>query len=126
MSETQKFDVLPKLEDLLSAGICAASAMVWSGQGSPQQQALEQLGSQIAGRVLADYYDVTNNLAQEEDPEGGIRLKEKDVMTGGVRAGVSLFQGRSNKRVGMDALRGVGSSLLGRMVARQLEPKPAA
>lgn len=125
MTEPMKFDVLPKLEDLLAAGICAASAMAWSGQGSPQSQAVEQLGAQIAGRVLADYYDVTNDLQQAEDPANpdALRLREKDFMTGGVRAGISVAQNRSNKRVGWDALRGVASSLLGRMVAKNLKPE---
>ena len=120
MSE-QKFDILPKLEDLVASGICAASAMMWSGQGSPQTNALEQLGAQIGGRVLAQYFDVTNNLAQTPDPEGGVRLQEKDVMTGAVRAGVSLAQNRANRRVGMDGLRGIACAVLGRMVSKQLE-----
>lgn len=120
MSDTTQSDILPQFEDLVGAGLCAVSAMAYPKWGSPASNAGEQLVSSIAGRFMANYFDISNDLHSTS-----FSVREKDLMTGLVRGGYSLSQGRSNQRVGADALRGMVVSTLGAVVASNLKTKTA-
>ena len=107
---------LPELSDLLAAGVAAVTSMAMSGMGSPQNSAMEQLGSQIVGKVGAGYFNITDAV---QSPTLGIT--EHDAFVGASRAGYSLSQKRSNQRVLMEGLKGVLCSVAGKQLAQNLQ-----
>jgi hypothetical protein len=77
--------------------------------GDPKKEALEQLGSAVAGRVAAGYLTMS---------DGGLAgVPEKDVLVGVSRGAYSLSKSRSNQRVATDALKGVVCSMAGKKLA---------
>jgi len=108
-------NLLPNMNDLVAAGLAAASAAMFSGMGSPGQAGLEQLVAQVAGKVGAGYLNITDGANM---PELGIQ--EHDMLVGVLRAGYSAQQKRSNNRILMDGGKGVLCSALGRQLGVQL------
>lgn len=119
MTDTN-IDIMPKLSDILAAAVAAGSAMAFTGQGSPAVAATEQFIAQIAGRVTANYFSLTDNLHSE-----GGTVTEQDVHVGLLRGGYSLSLRRKNNRVLMDAAKGLICSVAGKQIDQQFVNKTA-
>jgi hypothetical protein len=109
---------LPELSDILAAGIAAGASMAFPNLGSPNTAAMEQGVAQVAGKIAAGYFTITDVATQDN-----LGITEHDAFVGALRAGYSLMQkGRKNQRVATDGLKGVMCSVAGKQLAKYLKP----
>ena len=111
-----QLNLVPELSDLAASGAAAVASMAISGLGSPANSAMEQLGSQIVGKVAANYFEVSDMTGSE-----ALGTSEKDVLVGVTRGAYSLSQKRNNNRVMMDAVKGLMCSIAGSQFATYLK-----
>jgi hypothetical protein len=104
-------DIIPTREDIFS--------VVFAGLGgyfmktNPGTDALSQLFSVIIAKNLAAGISATDGLE-------GIAIKEYDVYTAGMRAGVSAFQKGGQNQVMYAAFSGLVSNMLGRFTSERV------
>lgn len=106
--------VIPTLEDFM-AGAVAAGVASFQKQ-SPAREAMEQLGSGLVADNIANYSQFSDNMTSNAL---SVPIEEGDMLTGAVRAGYSMYNGRSNKAVLMDGVKGVLCRLVGRELAKK-------
>jgi hypothetical protein len=107
-------DIIPNREDLFSAAFAAAGSFLMKS-GSPGMEAAEQLASVLIARNLAAGINST-------DSAEGMTLKEHDLYTAGIRAGVSLFQKGGQNQVMYSAFNGIASNVLARFLNTRVVP----
>lgn len=106
---------IPDIDDIFGAAVCAGFSMLMKENAGAA--AVEQLASQLAADNIANYVDMTNNMTSDKLP---LPVTEADTLTGVVRAGWSLYKGRSNQQVLIHGLRGVASRLIGRELRKSV------
>lgn len=105
-------DIKPTLGDLFASLVAVvASVANFTGNSNAGQEGLEQLGSQIVGRIAASYFSLTDDLQNDD-----LGIKESDIYVGVVRAVYSMSQKRNSTRSMMDGVRGIVYSLIGQQV----------
>jgi hypothetical protein len=107
-----QIDIMPTREDLFSVGFAALGSYLMK-MGKPEMEALSQLFSVVIAKNLASGISMT-------DGAEGITIKEYDIYTGGVRAGVSAFQKGGANNVMYAAFNGIAANLLGRFTSSKM------
>lgn len=105
-------DIIPNREDLISAGFAALGSYLMKS-GKPAMEAGEQLIAVLVARNLASGISAT-------DGAEGVTLKEHDIYTAGLRAGVSMFQKGGQTAVMYSAFNGIASNVLARFTNSKL------
>lgn len=117
MSEEKKgIDIIPNREDLFSVGFAALGAWAMK-KGNPGMEAVEQLVAVLLGKAMAGTIDSTDGFGGPDQT-----LKEHDLFTAGIRAGVSLFQKGGQQQVMFSAFSGFASNIMGRWVNTRVVP----
>lgn len=110
-----ELSLMPKLSDVIAAGLAAAASMAIGGMGTPANSAMEQFVSQLVGRVGAHYVDSTDVMTSTNGTVG-----EEDFYIGAARGAYSLSQKRSNNRVLMEGVKGVLCSVAGKELRKSI------
>lgn len=106
---------IPKHDDFMGAAICLTGTYLFPVNGeTPLNNYLEQLGSEITGRVVSEYLvSLNSSLLQDY-------AQFEHISTGLVRGVYNLFKNRSIKDSGINALRGALDSYSGSYIVSKL------
>lgn len=117
----KKLEIIPMLDDLLGAGVSAGVAGL-RGK-SPGRCAAEQLASAMVAKNVANYTAFTDGMTSDALQ---VPINETDMLTGVVRAGWSMYKGRSSQENIMEGLGGVLASVMGRELRKSFFPSASA